>query len=59
MLLFALGKKCPWYLEFRLEIICATSLATGLFIIGMLVFTMMTSPSTATMAASDTIVLMP
>jgi hypothetical protein len=59
MLLFALGKKCPWHLEFQLEIICATSLAVGLFIIGMLVFAMMTSPSSATMATIDTTVLMP
>lgn len=59
MLLFALDKKCPWLLRSRLEIVCATSLAVGLFIIGMLVFAMMTSPSVAVMAAPDPIVLMP
>ena len=59
MLLFALGEKRPWLLKFRLEIICAVSLAMGLFIIGILVFAMMTSPSAAVMAASDPIVPMP
>ncbi len=59
MLLFILDKKCPWPLRSRLEIICATSLAVGLFIVGMLVFAMMTSPSVAVMGATDPIVLMP
>lgn len=59
LLLFALDKKCPWPLRSRLEIICATSLAVGLFIVGMLVFAMMTSPSVAVMGATDPTVLMP
>ena len=59
MLLFALDKKRPWSLGSQLEIICAISLAVGLFIVGMLVFTMMTSSSAAVMAATDPTVLMP
>jgi len=59
LLLFTLDKERPWFLKFRLEIICATSLAVGLFIVGMLVFAMMTSPSAAVMAATDPIVPAP
>ena len=59
MLLFALDKKYPWSLRFRLEIICATALAVGLFIVGMLVFVMATSSSSAVMAVTDPVILMP
>jgi hypothetical protein len=59
MLLFALDKERPWLPKFRLEIICAISLAVGLFIVGMFVFAMMTSPSAAMMAAADPVILMP
>lgn len=59
MLLSASGNKYTWPLKSRLEIICATALAVGLFIVGMLVFAMVTSPSTAAMAAMDPVVPMP
>jgi hypothetical protein len=59
MLLLTLDKKCSWPLRFRLKVISTTSLAVGLFIVGMLVFAMMTSPSVAVMAATDPIVVMP
>lgn len=59
MLLFTLDKRRPWLLKFRLEVICAISLALGLFIVGMLAFAMMTSPSVAVMAATDSVVPMP
>jgi hypothetical protein len=36
LLLFALGRKRFWLLRFRLEIICATSLAIGLMFVGIL-----------------------
>lgn len=59
MLLLVLDQRCSLALGAKLEIISATSLAVGLFIVGMLMFAMMTSPSVAVMAATDSIVLMP
>jgi hypothetical protein len=59
MLLLVLDQQCSLALRAKLEIISATSLVVGLFIVGMLMFAMMTSPSVAVMAATDSIVLMP
>jgi hypothetical protein len=59
MLLLVLDQRCSLALRVKLEIISATSLAVGLFIVGMLMFAIMTSPSVAVMAAADSIVLMP
>jgi hypothetical protein len=59
MLLLVLDQRCSLALRVKLEIISATSLAVGLFIVGMLMFAIMTSPSVAVMAAADSIVPMP
>jgi hypothetical protein len=44
MLLFALDRRRPRFMRFRLEIICAASLAVGLMFVG--IFLVVGSPTT-------------